>query len=138
MTAWVLAYARARAKLFLAMSKEKRRKALRSDMSRAERHLLCSALSPEDTASVLTQVQPDDQRDLLKRRSPAECAAVELPGGDVTRRAVFALMDPDHATAVAGEIVGALAAQLTGRLADGKPSLAIVALKKMTAGGKGP
>jgi len=68
-------------------------------------------------ASILTQIQPDDQRDLLKRRTPAECAAivVELPGGDVGRQGVFALLDADHATATAAEINDALAAQLRNR-----------------------
>jgi Mg/Co/Ni transporter MgtE len=132
---WILAYAKARAELFLALSKAKRRKALRSDMSRAERHLVTFALPTEDVAEVLTMVQPEDQRDLLRRRTAAEIAAivVELPGGEPTRASVLSLVDPDMATLVASELNGALAAQLQDRLKEGKPSLAIVALKRMSA-----
>jgi Mg/Co/Ni transporter MgtE len=133
---WVLRYAKARAKLYLALSKQKRRKAVRSDMSRAERHLVASALPVDEVAEVLTQIQPDDQRDLLKRKTPAEAAAivVELKGGDVTREGILSLLEPDVSSAVGKEISSALAAQLREKLAEGKPAMAITALKRMTAG----
>jgi len=133
---WVLRYSSARAKLYLALSKQKRRKALRSDMSRAERHLTAHALPCDEVAELLTQIQPDDQRDLLKRRTPAEAAAivVELKGGDVTREGVLALLAPDVSYAVSKEISNALANQIKDRLGENKVAIAITALKRMTAG----
>jgi len=137
---WIYRYARARAKMYLALSKAKRRRVLRSEMTRQERHLVAFALDAEDVADLLTNIQPDDQRDLLKRRSPREAAMVivELKGTDVTREGMFQLLDPDLRSVVETELQTALAGLLTKRLRENQNAMALTAYKRMNAsdGGK--